>query len=188
MLTGSTIIWTMRIRKGTLEDLEALTKLLGRVEADAYYNDDDFYSLSSPSREELSQELEEGRNVLLYENRRILAYFSYTYDMMEAFFPSKGRQMDIEDLLETINYVSDGYVIVKRLAVDPSYKNKGYGLLLLNSMSERFREKVLLGYAYDKSKDLIDIYEAKGFKNHGPYSFKLLDKPEGEYYLFSKRY
>ncbi len=175
------------LKKALPGDLEGVLRLCRRVTYSLEQAGNDVYSYGYPADEHFANDIGEGRAYLIKDKGRIVAYLSYDRDLVGSFFPAAGdAESKVYDLLEECGYKGEGYIVLHRFMVDPSYQRKGYGRMLLNDFMSRLKGNLLLLCVYYKSLPALRFYKALHFKNHGIWPFDYGKDYPGKEYLVSK--
>ncbi len=89
--------------------------------------------------------VKEGRVRILIDKGKILAYIVINKSISSFFFPlTKSNEKETALLIQTKPTVSERYIVIEQIMVDPFYQRKGYGKALFFSVADEYRDGLVL--------------------------------------------
>ncbi len=85
--------------------------------------------------------IKDGRVRILIDKGKILAYIIINKSISSFFFPlTKSNEKETALLIQTKPNVSEPYIVIEQIMVDPFYQKKGYGKALFFSVADEYRD------------------------------------------------
>ena len=152
----------MRFRHATSRDLPAIEKLHRRIAFSAEMDGIAIFEGIRPVSF-FEEAIEEGRILLLEENRVLYGYLVMRGDVREAFYPeSLSEEKALALLLKTEPKFEEDVVVLETMGVDPRYRKKGYGRQLFRYASEQHRNGLLVFTVPKENPEAIAFFRAMG--------------------------
>ena len=161
-------------------DFEATKKCFRRVqEAIRLEGKNEFPSPMEPSEEEL----EDGRILILKEQGRVYGGLLFTHDVKKALFPHSSSWKELDSLLEDCGSTSESLLAITSFFIDPSYRHKGLGSLLLQDWIRRHNQSDIFLTCPLDHMDVVPFFQKKGFQMGKPLDIPGTGKTICLYYL-----
>lgn len=152
---------SLKISTAKSTDLEATKKCFRRVqEANRLEGRKELPSAFEPSEEEL----EESRILILKEKGRVYGGLVFTHDVKKAFFSASSSWRELYVLLDDCGSTSEGILAITSLFIDPSYRHKGLGSLLLDDWIHRHPQSDIFLACPLEQMDVLPFFQKKGFQ------------------------
>lgn len=173
-------LMSFKIATAKLCDFEATKKCFRRIqEANRLEGKIEFPSPLKPKEEEL----EAGRILILKEQGRVYGGLIFTHDVKKAFFPHSSSWKELDSLLEDCGSTSESLLAITSFFIDPSYRHKGLGGLLLQDWMRRYPQSdIFLACPLDHM-DVAPFFQKKGFQIGKPLDILGIGKTVCLYYL-----
>lgn len=147
-----------KIAKAKPEEGEAIRKCYRRVEEGLPGHS--FALRVNESR--LDEDIAEGDLLIFKENKRVYGAIAFSSRWESKIFPKKRSYKEEDAILSEFPYQGERVVAIDYVFIDPVYRRKGYGKMLLNHVFHRYEEaSFLLLLSQD---DDIGFFESLGFR------------------------
>ena len=133
--------------------------------------------------EYLLADVKEGRVRILIDKGKILAYIVINKSISSFFFPlTKSNEKETALLIQTKPTVSERYIVIEQIMVDPFYQRKGYGKALFFSVADEYRDGLVLTALIKENEGALAFVReigclARGYiqlENHDPNKLVLI--------------
>lgn len=127
--------------------------------------------------------VKEGRVRILIDKGKILAYIVINKSISSFFFPlTKSNEKETALLIQTKPTVSERYIVIEQIMVDPFYQRKGYGKALFFSVADEYRDGLVLTALIKENEGALAFVReigclARGYiqlENHDPNKLVLI--------------
>ena len=121
--------------------------------------------------------VKEGRVRILIDKGKILAYIVINKSISSFFFQlTKSNEKETALLIQTKPTVSERYIVIEQIMVDPFYQRKGYGKALFFSVADEYRDGLVLTALIKENEGALAFVReigclARGYiqlENHDP--------------------
>ena len=127
--------------------------------------------------------VKEGRVRILIDKGKILAYIIINKSISSFFFPlTKSNEKETALLIQTKPTVSERYIVIEQIMVDPFYQRKGYGKALFFSVADEYRDGLVITALIKENEGALAFVReigclARGYiqlENHDPNKLVLI--------------
>ena len=127
--------------------------------------------------------VKEGRVRILIDKGKILAYIVINKSISSFFFPlTKSNEKETALLIQTKPTVSERYIVIEQIMVDPFYQRKGYGKALFFSVADEYRDGLVITALIKENEGALAFVReigclARGYiqlENHDPNKLVLI--------------